>query len=442
MPSQSGCKYTYLTQPPQKEISCNIYANNNLQLDCSAASVERANFTVKWYFNGQQFINPIIGSAMFETRQQGQPTVYFHLSRLFLSHSDIMPGQYYCQVESSAENSSTDVEFVPSNILSLGEKELLKDASPCNNTLFSVDETKCAHTLDHFANNETTDTVGNLFTNTTSNQFPIWGYIAAPLGFTFITVAVVLFVSVFVYNVKYHLSSQKREKQSVTVVNGEDRSERDSTSTDHTYEELDTCLSEMERRQQHFPADFKSPGMEHIQQNSNIGELETESSEMEHRQPSSNISDLENQDYELESWQQHFVTNNMEEAEQPEMEYSQKYLPGNKMDYKRSNLSQVATETELRSCADSYDKLLPNVLSSDVAWTNEAHYDQLDPRVKDNTSYKMRSIHDPHMMTNPSYIHQAELELSTAVNRAYNKRDELDPQTDVCLAYNYNVVSL
>ena len=400
----TNCIYTYITQPPS-EIGCNVYANSLVILECSAATIDPTNYTIQWYFEGELLTNVFTNTLQTETRQPGVSTIYFRLSTLFLTRSNVQPGRYYCLIQLMGSN-STDIEFLPSNMLNIGTEESLQNASLCNTSRFSISQARCALTED-----VTTAIIPSttMASDHSSVTFPIWGFIVASLGSIIVLVIVIVsLVSMVVYVRRRR--RVKQSEQSVHIHVYEERSDQNSTSTDHIYEELDICLSEIEHRQNHFTSNA----------------LESEAiSEIDHS-PQQN---MESEEQGMEHQQQQ----NLESEECEMVEYRLQYSSETE-----SESSSTYEESEKNNSSKGYDKLQIIKPPPDLVINN--YYDQLDPQLNANFSYNKRELLDPQLIDNPSYSNQ--LDPLTIRNQAYNKRDELDPKTDVCPAYAMNPISV
>lgn len=248
------CTYIYFTQPPSN-ITCNVYNSETIILECSVRSLDAANYTVNWYYEGELITNVSTGHLEFITSQPGLPTMYFHVSRIGLERSDILPGHYYCQIQ--LIDNSTDIEFRPSNMLYLREEEFFQNTSSCDGNFFSTNDDKCACTCTNVIGTTDTTDVSNSTTPIDTTKIPIWGYVLVALASVIILVIMILVVNLFAY-LKYRQGT-KQKLLHISIHDYEVRSEQDTLSTDHTYEDLDACVLKMELREQHFPVSESQP---------------------------------------------------------------------------------------------------------------------------------------------------------------------------------------
>ena len=90
-------------------IQCHVQYDG-VFLECSAISLDSANYTINWYYEGEVTTNLTI--ARFASIIQGpDQQTYFQISRLGLERLNIS-GHYYCQIQLT--DNSTDIEFEPS----------------------------------------------------------------------------------------------------------------------------------------------------------------------------------------------------------------------------------------------------------------------------------------------------------------------------------------
>ena len=243
------CSYVYFSQPPYN-ISCDIYNTDRIFLECSAISLESANYTLKWYYERRPIINASISNFSSIIEAPGIRT-YFQISRLGLEPLEIIPGYYYCQIELTDNN--TDIEFEPSNKVYLGEEQFYQNKTFCMKNIFKTEDDKVAHTNCTIATT-TGEITGSPNVTTSPNGFPVWGYIVSSVA------ALIILVSMLTFFLSLHMcikhsrtTDQKRQTVPMATCYTEETSEQTSTSTDHTYEELDTFITGVEQRQQHIP---------------------------------------------------------------------------------------------------------------------------------------------------------------------------------------------
>ena len=225
------CDYAYLNQPPS-EIPCNLYDNDSsVIVHCDAVSLTSPNYTINWYHEGERDTNLTTGFIQHIFAQPGLQAMYFYFSRLLLTAED-EPGQYYCKIE--ATDNDTVTEFEPGNAIYLRESEFYQNESSCNITELTVSNDTCAHTYENFT---ITPTVGSNGTTQEAN-FPPWGYAIPTL-----VAASILVTAIAIFCACIKICQRSRENFKESYKDYELASVQESSSigssTDHTYEELD-----------------------------------------------------------------------------------------------------------------------------------------------------------------------------------------------------------
>ena len=248
------CSYVYFSQPPYN-ISCDIHNTDRIFLECSAISLESPNYTLKWYYERRPITNASISNFSSIIEAPGLRT-YFQISRLGLEPLEIIPGYYYCLIELTDNNS--DVEFEPSNKVYLGEEQFYQNKTLCMNNIFKTEDDKVAHANCTIATTTTTSEITGspINVSTSPSSFPVWGYIVSPVAALIILVSICILTFLLCLHVRIKHSrttDHKRQTVPISTHYTEETSERMSTSTDHTYEELDMFITGVEQRQQHIP---------------------------------------------------------------------------------------------------------------------------------------------------------------------------------------------
>ena len=247
------CSFVYFSQPPSN-ISCDIYDIDNIILECSAISLESANYTLKWYCEGRIITNASTSKFASIIETPGQRT-YFQISRLGLEQSEIIPGYYYCQIELTHNTTNTDIEFQQSNKVYLGEEEFYENKTMCVSNVFKTEDDKVACTITTTAvSTPTVKITGSLNATLSPDSFPVWSYIIGSISALIILISLsISLLSLCVWIKRHRTTDQKR--QAVPTHYTEEQSEQTSISmsTDHTYEELDIYMTGVEQRQQHIP---------------------------------------------------------------------------------------------------------------------------------------------------------------------------------------------
>ena len=268
------CSYVYFSQPPYN-ISCDIYNTDRIFLECSAISLESANYILKWYYERRPITNASISSFSSIIEAPGLQT-YFQISRLGLEPLEIIPGYYYCQIELTDNN--TDIEFEPSNKVYLGEEQFYQTKIFCTNNIFKTEDDKVAHANCTIATT-TSEITGSPNVTTSPNSFPVWGYIVSPVAALIILVSMLIitfFLSLHACVKHSRTTDQKRQTVPMATRYTEETSEQMSTSTDHTYEELDMFITGVEQRQQHIPISINDLGLaRELRNNTNQGTYNT-----------------------------------------------------------------------------------------------------------------------------------------------------------------------
>lgn len=406
----SQCNYAYLSQPPT-EVSCMLPENVTVLVHCDVVSLASRNFTVNWYREGEIVTNATIAflRQTLNFNQTGVPIMHYHLSRLFIT-PNALPGRYYCQIE--ATDNSTDIEFAPSNVLYLRERELYQNQSSCNSTDLLVRNETCAHNFTVMSTELITEPPTQF---PVQEGFPRWGYAIAMLVPLLIVV-----IALFIVNVcacakirQRHLMENFKE----TNVDYDLASVQESTSTDHTYEELDVDDLDAERPQPKY--DQHEPKVE-INLSYNI------------HQDSCDPQIIANplQHCKVESFTQQHTDIGIV-PEQSMLSSSWACTPQAEIEARKSD-----------KISEGYDKLFAGtntllqgkvMIKDQDTKTNEdlECYDHLNskPKIEVNLSYNIhRDSCDPQTIANPSY-REAE-PFTVKKNDAYNiKRDELDPIT-------------
>ena len=249
------CSYVYFSQPPSN-ISCDIYDIDRIILECSAISLESANYTLKWYHEGRIVMNASISNFASIIQAPGQRT-HFQLSRLGLEQLDIIPGYYYCQIELTDNATSMDIEFEPSNMVYLREEEFYQNKTMCVNNIFKTEDDKVACTITTTGTSASTvEITGSLNVTISYDSFPVWGYIVGPIAVFIILMSILVLISLSSlcgYIKHRQTTDQKRETLATHCTEEQSEQTSTSTSTDHTYEELDIYMTGVEQRQQHIP---------------------------------------------------------------------------------------------------------------------------------------------------------------------------------------------